>query len=1066
MAMIQLLQRDDPVYDGLTISIRVSSYVSGNDNSKAVYCPGYDPSRKETPTNNWVLMCMTDPPNSGDGVEYTRNSRGNNGCRAFSSGSSIRAVAVCSNMRTSAVQSGPYEYLFPPPKRTGYALLEGTVEVTCNNGRRPYACLCRSPWGMKYCEGSSLFAPDVDNRKCTRQVPKDIAHRRRRIFGGPEADDSEGAYVFGICIGQNEEVDYREANTKSGDDAISSKTCDGTDEALLCTSQPLHRGDGVTIGQKSGSDTPNSCRTHSSKQQSLAASSLCAPPNSKLRLVTSPGDGKYVEESGKWFYGASGYVPISCNCHSYWGANKWCQAQTTYYPFFYDEGGVRGLRCAYKGQGRRRRRGVGRRRGLGFGAFYSAITARLGSPCNELTKVCAAPACELWQFKKDYGCFRGSSNQCLRTVDPFCDGSRGERLRGRVGGTLGVVWFGSRWHNYVEIAPVDPYRHGAQKEVLQTFEGEFVHFSRSGPGVHQMNVSKSCWSYDRHPSWCCPGIAQQVRACWPAHSISSHCCSQGQSAEGSILYNAFFAATPHLPAEEVQQFHENFPGFAIDEASFEDTRLRFRLGDKSPSLICPSGSIEQTMDSSGVLWQMALLLAYFRAPASGTFLNLGSGTCQAPDPLHQLLSSAEGDGMVGIAVDSNSSRLDVCRATMSNTPARVLPVHLTLDPTQVVEQLLPYLKLIFGGARKPWPLDFLVVDLDGVDCLVIEELLRVLRPKVIHLEIITHIPPPFRFSLQWHSRLSPHWNDVYDVDLLNPFQGCSLSYALHKFRPFGYALQRDALNEEKTRLQAELQESMKQLKELKPQVASLSTQLEEAIASRAELETQVESNRQRAERSEELCAKLEALVAEKEAEIERLRKGLADQQKLTQEVCEAADRRDQQANEQNAAEVRDLQETIRKLKMENQQLLQEQQLQAKRQEEMGHSVAVAMAAAEKAMAMHAQHTSQLETLRTAKLAEAINSKVELHIAVPKVTLTYNNAPPLLVSVAAGLGEGKLETFLNKEVFPHFEPLWVRLDGLDKAPDGSSKKAYSSRMLDRLTQAVKTFLVRSQTEGDG
>ena len=87
-----------------------------------------------------------------------------------------------------------------------------------------------------------------------------------------------------------------------------------------------------------------------------------------------------------------------------------------------------------------------------------------------------------------------------------------------------------------------------------------------------------------------------------------------------MLYNAFFAATPHLTAEEAQQFHENFPGFAIDEASahtmdprsprnssskpqnqtpnqhpeasFEDTRLRFRLGDKSPSLICPSGSIE------------------------------------------------------------------------------------------------------------------------------------------------------------------------------------------------------------------------------------------------------------------------------------------------------------------------------------------------------------------------------------------------------------------------------------------------------------------------------------------
>ncbi|CAJ1351872.1 unnamed protein product, partial [Effrenium voratum] len=106
--------------------------------------------------------------------------------------------------------------------------------------------------------------------------------------------------------------------------------------------------------------------------------------------------------------------------------------------------------------------------------------------------------------------------------------------------------------------------------------------------------------------------------------------------------------------------------------------------------------------------------------------------------------------------------------------------------------------------------------------------------------------------------------------------------------------------------------------------------------------------------------------------------------------------------------------------------------------------------------------SPQEMLRAAKLAEAINQKVELHIAVPKVTLTYNNAPPLLISVASGL-EGRLQSFLDKEVFPHFEPLWVRLDGLDSAPDGSSKKQYASRMLDRLTQAVKAFLVRSADE---
>ncbi|CAJ1407487.1 unnamed protein product, partial [Effrenium voratum] len=96
---------------------------------------------------------------------------------------------------------------------------------------------------------------------------------------------------------------------------------------------------------------------------------------------------------------------------------------------------------------------------------------------------------------------------------------------------------------------------------------------------------------------------------------------------------------------------------------------------------------------------------------------------------------------------------------------------------------------------------------------------------------------------------------------------------------------------------------------------------------------------------------------------------------------------------------------------------------------------------------------------------AINQKVELHIAVPKVTLTYNNAPPLLISVASGL-EGRLQSFLDKEVFPHFEPLWVRLDGLDSAPDGSSKKQYASRMLDRLTQAAprrRTLLAPAPSE---
>ena len=62
------------------------------------------------------------------------------------------------------------------------------------------------------------------------------------------------------------------------------------------------------------------------------------------------------------------------------------------------------------------------------------------------------------------------------------------------------------------------------------------------------------------------------------------------------------------------------------------------------------------------------------------------------------------------------------------------------------------------------------------------------RPKVIQLEILAHIPPPFRFSQQWHMDHSPIWDQDYDMETFMPTAGCSLSYALHKFRPFGYAL--------------------------------------------------------------------------------------------------------------------------------------------------------------------------------------------------------------------------------------------------------------------------------------
>ena len=62
--------------------------------------------------------------------------------------------------------------------------------------------------------------------------------------------------------------------------------------------------------------------------------------------------------------------------------------------------------------------------------------------------------------------------------------------------------------------------------------------------------------------------------------------------------------------------------------------------------------------------------------------------------------------------------------------------------------------------------------------------------QVLMLEIAFHFPPPFRFSAHWDVKRSHSWNAEYDVDQLNPSSGCSLSYAIHKFKPFGYHLLR------------------------------------------------------------------------------------------------------------------------------------------------------------------------------------------------------------------------------------------------------------------------------------
>lgn len=284
------------------------------------------------------------------------------------------------------------------------------------------------------------------------------------------------------------------------------------------------------------------------------------------------------------------------------------------------------------------------------------------------------------------------------------------------------------------------------------------------------------------------------------------------------------------------------------------------------------------------------------------------------------------------------------------------------------------------------------------------------------------------------------------------------------------------LTEEKDRLLAQLAEAQALLRELRDRIAALEEQLRESALREEKLQDEVtearsreEAERKRAEEAERLNTRLEESLAAKESEVARLRQALEDQLLLTREVCEAAERSSGEARAaaESAEEIARLNEQVKKLTQERDALQKDRERQDREHAELQQRTGMAMAAAEKAMSMHAVHLQRVEQLRVAKLAEAIQHKVELHISVPRVTLSYNNAPPLQVSAASALGDNRIKEFLDTEVFSHFEPLWVTLDALDQAPDGTTKKAYSTRMLERLTDAVKGFVVKSQksdTEG--
>jgi hypothetical protein len=225
---------------------------------------------------------------------------------------------------------------------------------------------------------------------------------------------------------------------------------------------------------------------------------------------------------------------------------------------------------------------------------------------------------------------------------------------------------------------------------------------------------------------------------------------------------------------------------------------------------------------------------------------------------------------------------------------------------------------------------------------------------------------------------------------------------------------------------------------------------------------------------EEERSLLDSTLTRRETEIARLKESLQKQVGYTKAEQDAKDRYAEQ-EERALRKAAELAERVQRLEAELHKVngqkgeLEDQKAEltrqaSKTQQEASDAATIATMAEAKVESitkMHEEYRQKSEQLRTGQIGTAIQSKLELHISVPHVVLTYNNAPPLTVSTAIGLSKAKILKFLDDVLFPYFEPLWVCLDGVDKAPDGTNKKRYSGRMLERLTDSIKDFIEKSQ-----
>lgn len=255
----------------------------------------------------------------------------------------------------------------------------------------------------------------------------------------------------------------------------------------------------------------------------------------------------------------------------------------------------------------------------------------------------------------------------------------------------------------------------------------------------------------------------------------------------------------------------------------------------------------------------------------------------------------------------------------------------------------------------------------------------------------------------------------------------------------------DKLAEEKTRLTAEVQELQALLKEHRENCPCLAKRISELEIDLKKVEEREQELISRNQDLERVNCKQEDTLARLEAEISRLKQGMEEQLKFNQSSHE------NDVEEMQAAQLLSMEEHAKQLDRAR-MALDEQvaRLMFERDEAQGRLQAC--------MILLQKTRAEAAELKSDVISDAIKKKIMIHILAPKVTLSYNNAPPVSFSPGSP-GHACVRDLVETEVTPHFKPLWAALDGVDKSPDGTAATAYADKILDFLTKSVKSHIER-------